>query len=135
MEKTRNRGGHLEDEAISCNHATIVYSSGDYLLRDNGSLHGTFVNGVRIKNQILCHNDRIRFGAYHFLVDLEGEYPESNLPASEPAHLDLNGQSYDRVIHVDSVPGHEEEGAMEVMLEQVPPPCGRRRENRLKRAI
>ena len=116
--KDDQSGIYLDDEQISSNHASIVYNSGDYVLYDNGSFNGTFVNGIKIKKQILCHNDQISFGPYHFSVDLEGDQAESNLPASEPAHLERKGQSYDRLIQVNPVHGNEEAGSIQVMMER-----------------
>ena len=109
----------VDDEPIPSNHAQIVYNSGDYVLCENDSLNGTFVNGARIQTQILCHNDQISLGSYQFLVDLEGAPTELNLPASEPDHPDGKTGVDDRLIPVDSV---QERRALEMRMEPASPP-------------
>jgi phosphoserine phosphatase RsbU/P len=48
--------------SISRNHAEIVLEDGSYTLRDLGSKHGTFVNGVRCEHVRLSSGDRIQLG-------------------------------------------------------------------------
>jgi phosphoserine phosphatase RsbU/P len=48
--------------SISRNHAEIVLEDGSYTLRDLGSKHGTFVNGVRCEHVRLSTGDRIQLG-------------------------------------------------------------------------
>jgi phosphoserine phosphatase RsbU/P len=47
---------------VSRDHAEIVTTGTQYVLRDRGSQHGTFVNGVVITERPLVHGDRIRLG-------------------------------------------------------------------------
>ncbi|HEX8926946.1 MAG TPA: SpoIIE family protein phosphatase [Terriglobales bacterium] len=53
----------LEDPGISREHAVILCEDGRFYLADNGSRHGTFVNGERKSHALLAHGDRITFGA------------------------------------------------------------------------
>jgi phosphoserine phosphatase RsbU/P len=53
----------IADPRVSRDHAQIVLESGDFFLVDQGSKHGTFVNGERIQRQKLERNDRMEFGA------------------------------------------------------------------------
>jgi hypothetical protein len=71
----------LPDESISTNHASIIYENGHFVLQDNGSLNGSFVNGVPVTRQPLKHRDMVRFGQYLFMVDLEDETPTPVNPA------------------------------------------------------
>jgi sigma-B regulation protein RsbU (phosphoserine phosphatase) len=52
----------IADPRVSRDHATIVSENGIFYLQDEGSKHGTFVNGQRIQRQKLERNDRLEFG-------------------------------------------------------------------------
>ena len=65
----------LRDSRVSRSHARIVVENGAYVLEDNGSRHGTFVNGRRIRRKTLENTDRVEFGAqdsYQLLFALDG---------------------------------------------------------------
>jgi len=51
-----------DEELVSTNHATIRYEAGRFILRDEGSLNGTFVNGAKVVEQELHHGDMIDLG-------------------------------------------------------------------------
>src|SRR5579862_6389627 len=53
----------IADPRVSRDHALIVLEEGGFFLVDQGSKHGTFVNGERIQRQKLERNDRLEFGA------------------------------------------------------------------------
>src|SRR4030081_1280683 len=53
----------IADPRVSRDHAQIVLEDSDFFLIDQGSKHGTFVNGERIQRQKLERNDRLEFGA------------------------------------------------------------------------
>src|ERR1017187_4220651 len=48
----------LRDSRVSRSHARIFADARDYVLEDSGSRHGTFVNGKRVKRQVLHNSDR-----------------------------------------------------------------------------
>jgi len=52
----------IADPRVSRDHAIIVTENGRFHVVDQGSKHGTFVNGERIQRQILEKNDRLEFG-------------------------------------------------------------------------
>jgi len=52
----------IPDPRVSRDHAIIVAENGDFYVVDQGSKHGTFVNGERIQRQRLQRNDRLEFG-------------------------------------------------------------------------
>ncbi|HYA17317.1 MAG TPA: SpoIIE family protein phosphatase [Bryobacteraceae bacterium] len=59
------RGGqdlHLTGNEVSREHAELVYVDGHYVLRDRDSRFGTYVNGERVKEHVMAHLDRVRFG-------------------------------------------------------------------------
>jgi sigma-B regulation protein RsbU (phosphoserine phosphatase) len=53
----------IADPRVSRDHAEIVQEESAFFLVDQGSKHGTFVNGERIQRQKLEPNDRLEFGA------------------------------------------------------------------------
>jgi phosphoserine phosphatase RsbU/P len=52
----------LFDPRVSRDHARIEQEAGDFYLVDEGSKHGTFVNGSKIVRQRLAPNDRVVLG-------------------------------------------------------------------------
>src|ERR1700741_4216038 len=52
----------LEDVHVSRKHAEVVYDHSAFYVIDNGSRHGTFVNGVRVQRQRLSAHDLLHFG-------------------------------------------------------------------------
>src|SRR5437868_2387451 len=52
----------ISDPRVSRDHASIVSENGRFEICDQGSKHGTFVNGERVQNRILERNDRLEFG-------------------------------------------------------------------------
>ncbi len=66
----------LDDAAVSSRHARIVrtpnpYLDGhyDYRLEDLDSTNGTKLNGNRITQAVLKHDDVIQIGAHRFIFD------------------------------------------------------------------
>ena len=53
----------IADPRVSRDHALIVLEGDGFYLVDQGSKHGTFVNGERVQRQKLERNDRLEFGA------------------------------------------------------------------------
>jgi serine phosphatase RsbU (regulator of sigma subunit) len=53
----------IADPRVSRDHALIVLEGNEFFLVDQGSKHGTFVNGEKIQRQKLERNDRLEFGA------------------------------------------------------------------------
>jgi phosphoserine phosphatase RsbU/P len=53
----------LSDISISRSHAEVTFQEGEYRIRDAGSKHGTFVNGIRVEQPCkLKHGDRVQLG-------------------------------------------------------------------------
>lgn len=51
------------DAMVSRRHASIAPEGGGFVLRDDGSSNGTFVNGQRVQQHLLRPGDEIRIGA------------------------------------------------------------------------
>ena len=54
------------DPMISRTHARIANENGDFVVYDNGSANGTFVNGQKVAMQLLAVGDQVQFGASKF---------------------------------------------------------------------
>jgi hypothetical protein len=54
----------LDDVTVSRRHAEIVHEDDAYVIRDLGSLNGTFVNRHRIESAVLEADDEVQIGKY-----------------------------------------------------------------------
>jgi serine phosphatase RsbU (regulator of sigma subunit)/pSer/pThr/pTyr-binding forkhead associated (FHA) protein len=52
----------VADPRVSRDHALITSENGHFCVVDQGSKHGTFVNGERVQRKTLERNDRVEFG-------------------------------------------------------------------------
>src|SRR6202142_3921993 len=52
----------IADPRVSRDHALITSEDGQFCVVDQGSKHGTFVNGERVQRKTLERNDRVEFG-------------------------------------------------------------------------
>ncbi|MCA9694883.1 MAG: FHA domain-containing protein, partial [Myxococcales bacterium] len=63
------------DRIVSKEHCRITVGAEGYVLRDVGSLNGSFVNGEKITEHVLRHGDQISLGntTYRFVEDRPAE--------------------------------------------------------------
>jgi len=54
----------LDDVTVSRRHAEIAHEGERYVIRDLGSLNGTFVNRHRIESSALADDDEVQIGKY-----------------------------------------------------------------------
>ena len=61
---------YLEDISVSRSHAEVAAQDDVYVIRDLGSLNGTYVNGCRVDEAVLNAGDEIRIGRFRltFLI-------------------------------------------------------------------
>lgn len=59
----------LADQWVSRNHCEIYELKGTLAVRDLGSRHGTFVNGLRVRETILLPGNRLSLGMTTLKVD------------------------------------------------------------------
>jgi pSer/pThr/pTyr-binding forkhead associated (FHA) protein len=58
----------LDDITVSRRHAEIERTGDGYLVRDAGSLNGTYVNGQRIEDTVLLHQgDELQVGKFRLV--------------------------------------------------------------------
>jgi len=60
----------LESADVSRFHAKIVKEGDNFVLIDQGSTNGSFVNGQKVTRQILSEHDKLSFGAASFTLRL-----------------------------------------------------------------
>jgi hypothetical protein len=60
---------HIDNLAVSGEHAVIVTIGNDSFLEDLNSTNGTLVNGKPIKKHVLFHGDVIKFGKYELTYE------------------------------------------------------------------
>jgi adenylate cyclase len=66
------------DRIISKEHAQIIRTNdGRFLLKDLGSLNGTYVSGARVNEQILRHGDELVLGSTHLTYVEQTESEQS----------------------------------------------------------
>ena len=89
----------IADSRVSRDHAQIVCENGDYWVMDQGSRHGTYVNGAKVDRRKLQKNDRIDFGARDAAyVVFAPDHPQSSAAAeflSQISMMPMAGGSSD----------------------------------------
>ena len=85
MGRAEQRDVVLPDPAASRSHAEIVKQGDGWLLKDFGSVNGTFVNSKRVRDQTLVDGDRVRIGATEFRFEAPKPAKPAGVPAAAPA--------------------------------------------------
>ena len=88
----------LSDPGVSKNHCAVEHVRGSWTLRDLGSLNGTFVNGVQIREHRLETDDEIRVGGTTFRFDV------AQIPEGRPKPMPTPGESSSTAGGADAVP-------------------------------
>jgi hypothetical protein len=57
----------LDDVTVSRTHATVVKNGKYFILKDSGSLNGTYINNVSISEHTLVSGDEFQIGKFHLL--------------------------------------------------------------------
>jgi hypothetical protein len=57
----------LDDVTVSRTHATVVKNGKDFVLKDSGSLNGTYINNLSISEHTLVSGDEFQIGKFHLL--------------------------------------------------------------------
>ena len=58
----------LDDFTVSRQHAVFVQQGGAWLVRDLGSLNGTYVNNRRVDESVVEHGDALQIGRFHLVA-------------------------------------------------------------------
>ncbi|MGB8019852.1 MAG: FHA domain-containing protein [Candidatus Nanopelagicales bacterium] len=62
----------LDDVTVSRRHAVCERTPSGWVLRDAGSLNGTYVNRQRIESSVLAGGDEVQIGKYRFVFLVGG---------------------------------------------------------------
>ena len=57
----------LDDVTVSRTHATVLKNGNEFVLKDAGSLNGTYINNVSIAEHTLVSGDEFQIGKFHLL--------------------------------------------------------------------
>ena len=57
----------LDDITVSRTHATIEKNGNSFVLKDSGSLNGTYINNVSVTEHSLVSGDEFQIGKFHLL--------------------------------------------------------------------
>ena len=57
----------LDDVTVSRTHATISKQGNFFLLKDEGSLNGTYINNISVTEHALVSGDEFQIGKFHLL--------------------------------------------------------------------
>lgn len=58
----------LDDITVSRSHALITKSNGQYFIKDLGSLNGTYLNAISVRDTVITSGDEIQIGKYHLTL-------------------------------------------------------------------
>ncbi len=62
----------LDDITVSRRHAEVIRNGNSYLVRDSGSLNGTYVNNARIDEAPLAQGDELQIGKFRLVFFQKG---------------------------------------------------------------
>ena len=102
---------HIDNLAVSGDHAVIVTIAGDSFLEDLNSTNGTLVNRKPIKKHVLEHADVIEFGKYQLRYENIAQQKSSaqqhgfeNTAVMRPAKLEVHKVQDDIKTEAGQVP-------------------------------
>jgi pSer/pThr/pTyr-binding forkhead associated (FHA) protein len=75
----------IDNIGISRSHARIILKDDYFVLYDNGSSNGTFVNNQKVSEHRLAHGDEIQIGKYKITFSGHGDLPMVAGPPRDPA--------------------------------------------------
>ena len=61
-------GVRLDDQGVSRDHGAFNYYIGLLMVEDHDSTNGIFVNGRRVKRQVLYAGDQVSVGSFEIVV-------------------------------------------------------------------
>lgn len=74
----------LLDEMVSGHHAKIICFQNNYFIEDISSTNGSFVNGRRVRKCVLKDGDKISFGPYKLIFQVEAVEFENDSTFDRP---------------------------------------------------
>ena len=71
----------IDNLAVSTHHAQIFFENDQYVLQDNGSLNGTFVNNVKVSDRVLLRDGDVISIGKHSVVYYQFAEAQRPMPA------------------------------------------------------
>jgi pSer/pThr/pTyr-binding forkhead associated (FHA) protein len=81
---------HINNPAVSKQHARINKNQGNYLIEDLKSTNGTYLNKVRIISKYLKDNDVINIGKHSLVVNIKTENDKKPIQSTKGQIMMLN---------------------------------------------
>lgn len=80
---------HIDNLAVSGEHAAITRLGTEITLEDLGSTNGTVVNGIAVQRHVLKMNDLVTIGKYtlKFIADDDGDQFEKTMLIRSPSQM------------------------------------------------
>jgi len=72
----------IMDQSMSRNHCEIFQKGNQYMLLDQGSINGTFVNDERTETCVLKSGDEVRTGSIRFVFAIDERQRRRSPPSS-----------------------------------------------------
>ncbi|MBS2019952.1 MAG: FHA domain-containing protein [Deltaproteobacteria bacterium] len=122
-----NNSIQLLDKIVSKEHCILEQRDGGFVLRDLGSLNGTYVNGERVRGEMpLRHGDEIALGSTRARYD-DGHGPPIDFSAPPPMGQHMGGVGPGAIAHPHHapVPSNQQSGSNQPPWQKgpsVPPP-------------
>ena len=88
--RLKNRDIHLNNPAVSKQHARIIEKEGSYLIEDLKSTNGIYLNTVRVISRYLKDGDVINIGEYTLVVSIKTENDNNSTHNSKGRIMMLN---------------------------------------------
>src|SRR5438067_3103469 len=83
----------LDAQVVSRRHAVLEQAPGGWILRDLGTVNGTYLNGARVEGTTpLKDGDTIQVGSFSLVVSTE--YPSTMIPAMKKLDTPKSGDGW-----------------------------------------
>jgi transcriptional regulator with GAF, ATPase, and Fis domain len=96
--RDRSNSLGIDDDRLSPRHCLIKREGSQYKVTDLGSLDGTFVNGLQVKEHLLRPSDQIKIGSSLFRL-----HPAETKPGASPVRLNEEDSTPQSTVEVRPV--------------------------------
>lgn len=103
--RSEDAGLTIAHRTISRHHAELFESGGQVMIRDLGSVNGTFVNGESVKESPLPSGSQFSIGPLTFRVEYDHQDGQARLPAAPPAKVAAPAKAEREKAAAKPVPG------------------------------
>lgn len=90
----------IDNLAVSGHHAKIYWDTDKYVVEDNNSLNGTYVNGARVSRQALKNGDSVLIGKHTLSFEWQSDVPKGPLPTKSETEAKV--PKLDRTMMLDT---------------------------------